>query len=342
MFERWRGVLLASVVLAVSSATGAAVLDSASVHAAAQYSANHEGLTLLVSQNGRVLLERYSGGANAEMALRIYSGTKAFWDLAALAASEDALLDLDEPVAKTIPQWRDDARKARVTLRQLLDFDCGLDPKFSLQELQSGDRDTIAVQAPLVAEPGSAFIYGPAALQVFHRVLRAKLRGESPTHYLERRVLRCLGLNSQRYVEDGAGNPLLAAGFVLSARQWAKIGELVLRDGAPVVTKSTLAQCWRGSTANPMFSLGWWNNRAAPAGREIDVEAMLARKWQDENWRGGCLCRDAPADLVACIGSGRQRLYVIPSLRLVVVRQGDGGSFSDQIFLRLLLHGNRA
>ena len=99
----------------------------------------------------------------------------------------------------------------------------------------------------------------------------------------------------------------------------------------------TLAQAWRGSPANRAFSLGWWNNRAAPGGREFDFEAMLKPKWSRQNWSDACLCRDAPPDLVACIGSDYQRLYVIPSLDLVVVRHGAGGPFSDAQFLRLLL-----
>jgi hypothetical protein len=64
---------------------------------------------------------------------------------------------------------------------------------------------------------------------------------------------------------------------------------------------------------------------------------MLSRNWQAQDWRDACLCRGAPRDLVACIGSGYQRLYVIPSLDLVVVRHGRGGPFSDAHFLRLLL-----
>ena len=91
-----------------------------------------------------------------------------------------------------------------------------------------GDRDQAALRLPMVAEPGQAFIYGPSALQVFHQVLKEKLHDESPTDYLERRVLRRLRLGPQRYLEDRAGNPLLAAGFVLTARQWAKMGQLVL------------------------------------------------------------------------------------------------------------------
>jgi CubicO group peptidase (beta-lactamase class C family) len=193
----------------------------------------------------------------------------------------------------------------------------------------------------MVAEPGIAFIYGPAALQVFHQVLKEKLRGESPTHYLEHRVLHRLGLGSQRYLYDRAGNPLLATGWILSARQWAKLGQVVLADGARVVSRNSLQQCWRGTAANRAFSLGWWSNRAAPNGREFDFEQMLIPKWQNQDWRDACLCRDAPNDLVVCIGSEGQRLYVIPSLQLIVVRQANGGSFSDSQFLRLLLGRER-
>ncbi len=257
--------------------------------------------------------------------------------MAALAAAEDGLLSLDERVGDTIPSWNADPRKARVTIRQLLDFSCGLEPVFSLHNNNPGDRDSIAIRAPLVASPGNAFIYGPSALQVFHAVLKEKLHGESPTHYLERRVLHRLGLGSQRYLADSAGNPLLAAGWLLSARQWAKLGEVALNGGVPVVSPGSMSQCWRGSGANRAFSLGWWNNRQAPGGREFDIESMLIPKWQRQSWGGTVLCRNAPSDVVACIGSGYQRLYVIPSMNLVVVRHGSGARFSDAHFLRLLV-----
>jgi CubicO group peptidase (beta-lactamase class C family) len=318
------------------SASAITSLDPAAVSAAAEYSARHRGVSFLAIQDRRTLLEQ-----NAKTPHKIYSGTKAFWGLAAMVAAEQGLLNLDERVADTITSWRSDQRKAQVTIRQLLDFDSGLEPLFSLHETQSGDRDAAAIRARMVAEPGRAFIYGPAALQVFHQVLKEKLRGDSPTHYLERRVLHRLGLGAQRYLADRAGNPLLAAGWILRASQWAKLGQLVLANGAPVVSRNSLAQCWRGTTANRAFSLGWWNNHAAPNGREFDFEQMLIPKWQNQDWHDACLCRDAPDDLVACIGSEGQRLYVIPSLQLIVVRQANGGSFSDAHFLRLLLGRER-
>ena len=312
-------------------------LEPAAVRKAAKYSASHRGRSLLVLQNGNTLLEEYHGKLDVGTPMRIYSGTKAFWNLAALAVAEDHILNLDERVADTIASWRKDRRKGQVTIRQLLDFSSGVAPGFGLQVNEYGNRDKTALDLPIVAEPGKAFIYGPAALQVFHAVLKEKLRGKSTTEYLERRVLRRMRLGPQRYLEDRAGNPLLATGFVMTARQWAKLGELVLRKGKPVVNPDSLAQSWRGSSANRAFSLGWWNNRAAPKGREFDFEEMLEPKWPRQDWHNACLCRDAPPDLVACIGSGYQRLYVIPSLDLIVVRQGAGGKFSDAHFLRLLL-----
>ena len=89
-----------------------------------------------------------------------------------------------------------------------------------------------------------------------------------------------------------------------------------------------------------MFGLGFWNNRlAASGGREVDPEDMLHRKWPQQQWRNTCLCRAAPSDLVASVGSGGQRLYVIPSMNLIVVRQGAPTKFSDGAFLRALLGG---
>ena len=321
------------LILLLGAATAlAAPVNPNGIRAAADYSRRAGGTSFLALQNGQTLLEQ-----NANEPHKIYSGTKAFWCLGGLAAAEDGLLSLDESVANTIEAWKNDSRKSRITIRQLLDFSAGLEPLNGLHNDNPGDRDAIAIRAPMAASPGSRFIYGPAALQVFHAVLKQKLNGESPTRYLERRVLRPMGLGSQRYLNDSAGNPLLAAGWILSARQWAKMGEVALRGGAPIVSAGSMAQCWRGSGANRAYSLGWWNNRNAPGGREFDIEAMLVPRWHRQSWGGTVLCRAAPSEVVACIGSGYQRLYVIPSMGLIVVRNGLGGRFSDSQFLRLLV-----
>jgi hypothetical protein len=68
----------------------------------------------------------------------------------------------------------------------------------------------------------------------------------------------------------------------------------------------------------------------------VDVEDMLEKDWDQQSWSRACLCRQAPDDLLACIGSGYNRLFVIPSQDLVIVRQGWNGGYRDAEFLRLL------
>ena len=311
------------------------------LRAAAEYSATHSGLSFLAMKAGRVVYENYPNGHSAYEAHKIYSGTKGFWILAALKASEEGIIDLDDRVADTLPEWHAEPGKSRVTLRQLLSFSSGLDATNSLHGDGFENRDAIAIRAPLVAQPGAAFIYGPAALQVFHEVLKRKLaaRGETPTQYLERKVLHPLGLGPQRYLADREGNPLLATGFMMSARQWAHMGQLILNGGSPIVSPQTLSSCFRGSGANCAFGMGFWNYAMAgeSSARDLDVEDNLVPKWNRQNWHNACICHAAPSDLVASVGSGYQRLFVIPSMHMIIVRQGQFGRFSDAEFLRLAL-----
>ena len=88
-----------------------------------------------------------------------------------------------------------------------------------------------------------------------------------------------------------------------------------------------------------MFGLSFWLNTGANSkgAHECDIEKMLEKKWQEQDWGNHCICRNAPADLVAAVGSGYQRLFVIPSLDLVIVRQGADARFSDAEFLRRIL-----
>lgn len=338
---RTLGLAAISCTLGIPREVFGAELTTTQMRAAAAYSAAHTGVAMLVMKGGKVVFEDYPNGHSPRDMHKIYSGTKGFWILAALKATEEGKIDLDQRVAETIPEWRSDGGKERVTIRQLLNFCSGLDAANQLHGDGFANRDAIALRTPLVASPGKAFIYGPAALQVFHEVLKRKLEksGETPTSYLERKVLRPMGLGPQRYLADKKGNPLLATGFMMTARRWARMGQLILDGGRPVVSPSTLQECFRGTPANCAFGMGFWNNAMAgrPEGRELDIEDTLEPKWYRQNWSRACICQDAPADLVASVGSGYQRLFVIPSLKLVVVRLGRFGHYSDARFLRLLL-----
>ncbi|MDD5261163.1 MAG: serine hydrolase [Methylacidiphilales bacterium] len=315
-------------------------LPPQALKAADTYSIRHRGLALLVIQNNRILLEDYQEGSGQDVKHRIYSGTKGFWTLAGLAATEDGLLHLNEPVADTLPQWYVDPRKAPLCLCELLNFTSGLEPDFPLHGIDGSNRDTRAMRDKILAPRGQAFIYGPAAMQVFHEVLKHRLAdwNETPTEYLERRVLYPLGLGPQRYLPDSDNNPLIASGFMITAREWAAMGRCLLHRGWPILANNSLTPALRGSSVNPAYSLGFWNNHAvtAPDANEVDIEEMLELDWYRQNWSHAVLSLAAPPDLFASIGSAGQRLYVVPSRNLVVVRLSRDSHFKDSEFLQCL------
>jgi CubicO group peptidase (beta-lactamase class C family) len=314
---------------------------------AAKYSESKRGISMLVVQSGRTVFEHYANGGSADARWPIFSGTKSFWGIAALVAVRDGLIKFDDHVGDTITEWKSPAdarRKSQITIRQLLNFTDGIEEAPRLHRESIRDRNALAIRLSTLAEPGTAFTYGPSHLQIFSELLRRKLAGRGTFRYLDAEILSPLGLRGVEYKKDARDNPLLATGFKLSAREWARLGELVLGrgnyHGRQIVPENLLRQAFVGSRPNPSYGLTFWLNRGAPNAREIDVEDMLELPWSRENWNDICICKDAPADMVVSLGSGYQRLFIIPSMNALIVRQGANAKFSDAKFLRLVLGGD--
>jgi CubicO group peptidase (beta-lactamase class C family) len=336
-----RQLFIALLIYIPLSTSAQADISAADCSRAAKYSESKRGVSMLVMQNGRTIFEHYANGGSARGRWPIFSGTKSFWGIAALAAERDGLFKLDDPVSDTITEWKSDPRKSQITIRQLLNQTDGIEGASRLQRASIRDRNVMAIRLQDVAQPGAAFIYGPSHLQIFSELLRRKLRGRDVISYFEGRVSNRLGLGRLNYKKDARGNPLPATGFELTAREWARLGELVLGHGSyhgrQVVPAAILREAFAGSQANPSYGLTFWLNEQASNGREADMERMLDLQWQNAQWTNVCICRDAPADMVVALGSGYQRLFVIPSLEAIIVRQGSSAKFYDAHFLRLLL-----
>ena len=208
-----------------------AEIHPADCERAAKYSESRRGSAVLVMQNGRTIFEHYANDGSANRRWPIFSGTKSFWGIAALAAVQEGLFKLDDPVSDTITEWKSDPRKSQITIRQLLSQTDGIESASHLQRPSIHDRNAMAIALPSVAEPGSAFIYGPSHLQIFSELLRRKLGRRNVISYFEAHVSNRLGLHDLNYKKDARGNPLPATGFELTAREWARLGELVIGNG---------------------------------------------------------------------------------------------------------------
>jgi len=176
--------------------------------------------------------------------------------------------------------------------------------------------------------------------------------GESPSKYtrrigyedyLHRKLIRPLGIRITRWRSDAHDNVVPSAGMYMTGKDWMKFGEMINAGGAwhgrRLVKRDSLTECFRGTEINPAFGLCFWVNAHAkrPDAREVDVEEDLELEPMPEDWRGATLCKEAPPELICSLGSTFQRLYLVPSMDLVVVHHGrPGHEFRDFEFLEIL------
>lgn len=303
----------------------ALLLAPARFEPAARYFEETGGHAMVVMQDGKVVFERYTGRWSADTPHYLASGSKSFIGLMAVAAQEDGLLSLDEPVAKSITEWKDDRTKP--TLRQLLTLTSGLGAGRVRQAQSWAD----SLQVNVVSAPGERFQYGPAPFQIFGEVMRRKLanRNQTPLEYLQKRVLDRIGMKLGRWnVVRGTSDAQLAGGATAAPREWVKLGQLMLEGGKGVLKPESHRLLVTGTTANPGYGLTWWLNKPGtrPAGR-----------FDDTFGDGGKFWPNGPETTYMAAGAGKQRLYVIPSERMVVVRMGQPSNFSDAKFLDLVV-----
>jgi CubicO group peptidase (beta-lactamase class C family) len=309
-------------------------IENAAYAEAAEYSARHGGLALVVIEADRVALAIGQNGHRVDEAHPLHGASESFWGPVAVAAERDALLDLDEPVVVTIEEWEDVRWKNDMRVRQLLEYTSGLESGvWPLLRDNPANHYQRALTLEMVAAPGERFQVGPSHLAVFGEVLRRKLAPEraDALAYLERRILEPIGLEIASWQRDAAGNPDLANGARMTASEWAKFG-ILIRDrgrwhGEIVLDAEGIEACLRQGKVQPRFGLTFWLNARQPDG----ARSRGSSAGQTAVYHEGL------EDLVMAAGAGNQRLYVIPSLNLVVARFGeDDRDWRDPDFLALI------
>ncbi len=322
--------------------------DRKQLEAAKRYNQTHDGVSLLIIHRGEILVEDYPNGGAADKAWNLASGTKSFSGIIAAAMVQDGLLSMDEKVSNTITEWQEDDRRD-ITVRQLLTLTSGIKtPRPSLLKRTKTYKEAIA--SPLLYEPGSRFAYGQNPFLVFGELVSRKTKPlgfADPLDYLNQRVFEPMGLEPDKWRRLRDGNPTMAAGAQLSARNWALFGKFLLQEGAwegeQLVDRQTLLSLTKGTAANPGYGTGFWvNGDISKASLEQGSVTLNATDfYSDPRYM------QIPADFYMAAGAGNQRLYLIPSMELVIVRQSklrfrQGGKkprprFSDIEFLSLLL-----
>ena len=292
---------------------------------------------LLVLRDGKIVYEWYAEGQAPEKKQGTASLAKAIVGGSSLmVALQDGRIQVDDLASKYIPAWRGDPRKSRIAIRQLATHTSGIEDaeQDNIGHMQlpgwkgnfwkrTPDPFSIAIhEAPAIFAPGTAFEYSNPGMAALAYAVTASLKGAPQSDIraaLKARILDPLGVPEsewsigygQAYTVDGLQLYANWGGGAFSPRATARIGELMMRGGE-----------WEGKR---LFDKLLVQRMTSFAGMPIRKRAP------DDPAPGSGLCwwlnfdgvwPQVPRDAFAGAGAGQELLLAVPSLDLVVVRNG--------------------
>lgn len=264
-------------------------------------------------------LFRYEVTDQGELHEDVASQQKSFVAVLVGIAVDKGLINVDEPVNRYLGAgWSkaDPEQEAQIHVAHLLAMNSGLNEKLEYE-----------------APPGTLFFYNTPAYAVSKRILTAA-SGMSLEAMTAAWLTDPLGMweTQWRKRPPALGNVGNDTGLVTTPGDTARFGAMVLNGGVGpagnrIISERELRKMFRPSATNPAYGRLWWLN-----GGDYVVRAGAAR-------REGPLISTAPSDLVAALGFLDRRLYIVPSLNLIVVRTGTMAPdehFDEQLWQRLL------
>ncbi len=253
--------------------------------------------SLIVSQRGTVVFERYFNGRRATSPANVKSASKSIISALVGIAVERKLLSLNQPISAYFPDLPNEKRS--ITIEDLLTMRSGLESTSNRNYgawVQSPNWVRHALAKPLVERPGTEMIYSTGNTHILSAIL-TKATGKSTWQFAQETLAKPLGFTLAQWPRDPQGIYFGGNEMVMTPRQMLAFGELYLNGGQSggrqIISKAFIEETFeargRSRISGREYGYGWWMREMA--GRQTYYA-----------W-----------------GFGGQFIVLVPSLDLVVV-----------------------
>lgn len=264
--------------------------------------------SLLVIYKDKIIAEKYDTGFNKDSKILGWSMTKSITATIFGILEKQGKYDINKPAP--IPEWKKDERKI-ITTNDLLQMNSGLAWEENYSTIcdatqmlfQAENMGRVQLEKEAAFKPNTHWNYSSGTTNLLSYILRNQFK----THqeYLDfwyAALIDKIGMNSMVLETDMAGNYVGSSYGWATTRDWAKFGLLYLHEGN-----------WNGEQ---LFNKSWAKYVATPTyGSNGDYGGHF---WLNAGGR----YPDAPKDLYSANGFQGQKVFIIPSLDLVIVRMG--------------------
>jgi len=295
--------------------------DVTKLNEAVDYIEANNSTALIILYKGKIVTEKYWLGYTSISSSRIFSASKSIAGFLTGLAQEQGKVDITKKVNSYLGTGWSAASPAQedlITVKHLVTMTSGLNEDLTY--------DTV---------PGTKWTYNTLAYHKIYAVLSVAY-AQTNTEYTTEQLWSKIGMQNSFWDTEPGDGPSMSC----SGRDMARFGLMILSDGkwngTPIMSDTSYFQSMLRSaqTLNPSYGYLWWLNGKSsyilPTGVEIN----------------GALMPNAPADLVAALGYGDKKIYVVKSKDLVVIRHGSPSnapvelalsSFDNEIWSRLML-----
>lgn len=272
---------------------------------------------VVIVKDGRIVAERYAQAFGVDSPLLSYSVAKSFTNALLGILAKQGRIHMRSPLADTDWGTSGDLR-GRITLEDLLRMQSGLDAEeaespfspVAQMEFLHADMAGFAATRPAKEAPGARFEYTSANTVLLNRLMGRVVSGGPAglRDFARRELFAPLGMGEVTMEVDGAGTFIGSTYVYATARDYARFGALYLDDGIAPGGRRILPDGWvawsRRSTLGTSYGAGFWTNDGPSHSANRRVEAGF------------------PRDGFYASGVMGQRIYIVPSDRLVIVRFG--------------------
>lgn len=286
-------------------------IDPALLDAARAYAflpgKNTQGL--VVVHEGAIVGEWYAPGEGPDSWAASWSVAKSFTSaLIGIAIDEGHIASVDDPMTTWYPEWAG-TPKAAITLLDVLHMESGLawvedySPTSTGSDvitmlLQNRDQLAYAASRPLEDPPGTDFSYSSGDTMLLSGVLE-RATGMPAHEYARTRLFEPLGMDQVEWWQDAEGHTLTYCCLDTTGRDFARFGLLYLLGGS------------------------WGGDQVVPASWVTDSVTDTANTSADYGYQWWLRDGDGfVPPYYSARGHDGQYIYVVPSLDLVVVRNG--------------------
>lgn len=271
-----------------------------------------ESAAFLVVYRDTLIYEWYGQGCYAQALINSFSMAKSFTSMAVGAAVDRGAIAVDEPVATYLPRFGE-GLSARMTVRHVLQMRSGIDfgesysNPFGYQAKAYFGKDLWGITAPYRAsqEPGTEWEYEGGNTVILNEVLTAAT-GDALSDAFSRDVWRRIGAEADAHwaIDQEGGHERAFSAFFATARDFARIGRLMLHHGA-WQGEQVLSSAWVAASLEPVGVSDTHGKRVENYGFQWWLAPDGLRPWH-----------------FSARGMRGQYIVVVPDEELVVVRMG--------------------